>query len=77
MATFKFSGGIHYHDDTKLWKEIVNKENVLVEERLNTFNQTSHLPKNNTVIRPKTGQTRGKSLKNSIFDKHHKSFGNL
>ena len=26
MATFKYSGGIRYNDDTKLWKEMLNKE---------------------------------------------------
>lgn len=35
MTTFKFSGNMGYSDDTKLWREMVDKEHVANNNRIN------------------------------------------
>lgn len=66
MATFKFSGSLRYHDDNKLWKEVVRKERYAKQEYLDrsatdmAFSKTIEHDlggeaKKFTKVRPKSG----------------------
>lgn len=64
--SFKYSGCIGYHDDTQLWREIVEKEYKATNENKNIFQGGK-----TQTIRPKTGNFRG-----SVFNQNNSSLKN-
>lgn len=61
MATFKFSGHMRYHDDSKLWTEIVKKERGVSKENVGQnlmmtgVGKTFAAPRAVSSVRPKSG----------------------
>ena len=74
MATYKTPADLSYHDDTKLWKEIVSKE--VYAKKINKVERAGF---GFTNQRPKTGSGYSKSVfssKNNHRSRTNNAFSN-